>query len=76
MTAFHFWLTLNKHKKSMGNCISMISKHRLLAIEEFMKNKTFFEKGRIRPGPDRLVGGAYTKIHSIKGVPKKEMFAS
>ena len=41
-----------------------------------MRNKTSFEKERIRPGLDRLVGGTYTKIHSIKGVPKKEMLAS
>ena len=40
-----------------------------------MKNKTSFEKGRTRPGLDRLTGGTYTKIHSIKGLSKKEAFA-
>ena len=30
----------------MGNCVSKTSKDRLLALEEFMKNKTSFEKGR------------------------------
>ena len=59
----------------MGNYISRISKDRLFALEEFMKNKTSFEKGRIRPGLDRLTGGTYTKIHSIKGLSKKEAFA-
>ena len=59
----------------MGNYISRISKDRLFALEEFMKNKTCFEKGRIRPGLDRLTGGTYTTIHSIKGLSKKEAFA-
>ena len=36
-----------------------------------MKNKTSFEKGKVRPGLDRLTGGTYTRIHSIKGFPKK-----
>ena len=56
MTAFHFWLTLNKHKKSMGKCIWKINKDHPLALEEFMKNKTSFEKGRIRSGLDGLLG--------------------
>ena len=56
----------------MGNCISKISKDRLLAFEEFMQNKTSFEKGRVRPGLDRLTGGTYTRIHSIKGLSKKK----
>ena len=55
----------------MGNCISKISKDRLLDPKEFMKDKTSFEKGKARPGLDRLTGGTYTKIHSIKGLPKK-----
>ena len=59
----------------MGSCISKISKDRLLALEEFMKNKTSFEKGKARPGLDILTGGAYTRIHSIKGLSKKETFA-
>ena len=59
----------------MGNCISKISKDPLLAFEEFMKNKTFLEKGRIRPSHDRLTGETYTRIHSIKGFSKKETLA-
>ena len=59
----------------MGNCISKISKDCLLVLEEFMKNKTSFERGRARPGLDKLTGGTYTKSHSIKGVPEKETFA-
>ena len=55
----------------MGNCVSKISKDRLLALEEFMKNQTSFEKGNARPGLDRLAGGTYTMIHSIKGLSKK-----
>ena len=58
----------------MGNCISKISKDRLLALEEFMKNKTSFEKGKVRPGLDILTRGTYTRIHSIKGLSKKETF--
>ena len=49
-----------------GNCISKFNKNRLLGLEEFMINKTSFEKGKIRPGLDRLVGGTYARIHSIK----------
>ena len=60
----------------MGNCISKISKDHLLGPEEFMKNKTSFEKGKVRPGPDRHTRGTYTSIHSIKGLSKKEAFAS
>ena len=54
----------------MGNCISRISKDRLLALEEFMKNKTSLEKGKARPGLDIHTGGTYTRIHSIKGFKK------
>ena len=56
----------------MGNCISKSSKDCLLGLEEFMKNKTSFEKGRVRPGLDILTGETYTKIHSIKGFSKKK----
>ena len=49
-----------------GNCISEFNKNRLLGVEEFMKNQASFEKGKIRPGLDRLVGGTYARIHSIK----------
>ena len=53
----------------MGNCISKISKERLFVLEEFMKNKTSFEKEMARSG------GTYMSIHSIKGFSRKEMFA-
>ena len=59
----------------MGNCISKISKDHLLALEDFMKNKTSFEKERVRPALDRFSRGTYTRIHSIKGLSKKESFA-
>ena len=57
----------------MGNCISKINKDRLLDLEEFMKNKTSFEKGKARPGIDRLTGGTYMRIHSIKGLSRKTL---
>ena len=57
----------------MENCISKISKDRLFALEEFMKNKTSFEKGKARPGLDIITGGTYTRIHSIKGFSKKTL---
>ena len=60
----------------MESCISKISKDLLLGLETFMKNKTFFEKGKARPGLDRFTGGTFTRIHSIKGLSKKETFAS
>ena len=50
----------------MGNCISKISKDRLFSLEEFMKNATSFEKGKVSPDFDRLTGGTYTRIHSMK----------
>ena len=55
---FPFLIVLKKRKKtkSMGNCISKISKDRLLDFEEFMKNATSFEKGKLRGGLDRLTG--------------------
>ena len=31
-----------------------------------MKNKTSLEKGKVRPGLDRLTGRTYTRIHSMK----------
>ena len=54
----------------MGNCISEISKDHLLGLEEFMKDKTSFEKGMVKPGLDRLTGGIYTRIHSMKQYSK------
>ena len=59
----------------MENCISMIIKDRILAFEKFMKNKTSFEKGKVKLGLDRLTGVTYTKIYSIKGLSKKEASA-
>ena len=59
----------------MGQSISKISKDHVLDLEEFMKNKASFEKGRVRPGLDRLTGGTYKSIHSIKGLSEKEAFA-
>ena len=57
----------------MGNCISKINKDRLFGLEGFMKDKTSLEKGKIRPGLDRLVGGTYRRIDSIKGLSKKTL---
>ena len=54
----------------MENFLSKTSKD-LLALEEFLKNKTSFEKERVGPGLDRLTRGRYTWIHSIKGLSKK-----
>ena len=54
----------------MGNCISKTSNDRLLGLEEFMKNKTSFEKGKVWPGLDRLTSGTYTRIHSMKKYSK------
>ena len=49
----------------MGTYISEMSKELLLDLEEFMKNATSSEKGKVRPGLDRLTGGTYTRIHSM-----------
>ena len=57
----------------MGNCISKISKDHPFALEEFMKNKTSFEKGRVKAGLDRFSRGKYARIHSIKGHSKKRI---
>ena len=70
---FSFLVGLETNKKKNG--ISKTCKDCLFAFEEFMKNKTSFEKGRVRPGLDRLTGGTYTRIHAIKGLSKKEAFA-
>ena len=56
----------------MENCISKISKDRLLALGEFMKNKTSFEKRKTRPGLDILSGETNTRIHSIKELSRKK----
>ena len=60
----------------MGNCISKISKDHFFAYGEYFKNETSLEKGKIRRGLDMVTGGTYTRIHSIKGLSKKETFAS
>ena len=54
----------------MGSCISVISNDLLLGLEEFMKNATSSEKGKVRPGLDRLTGGPYMRIHSMKKYSK------
>ena len=41
----------------MGKCISKISKDHLLDLEEYLKNKTSFEKRKRRPGLDIIAGG-------------------
>ena len=40
-----------------------------------MKNKTSFEKGKIRPGLDRLTWGTYIRIHFLKDLSKKKTSA-
>ena len=55
----------------MENCISMISKDRFFDPEEYFKNMTFLEKGRVRPGFDIITGGGYRRIHSMSKYSKK-----
>ena len=55
----------------MGNCISKISKYRLLDFEEFMKNDIFFSNGIPRLELDMVTRGRYTGAHSIKKLPEK-----
>ena len=75
VTTFHFdCIEQNVKIKSMGNYISKITKDHFFAFEEEMKNKTFLEKRKIRRGLDIITGGTYTRIHSIKGLSKKEAF--
>ena len=54
----------------MGNCISKINKDHFFAFEEEMKNKTSFEKGRLRRGLNMITGGTYMKLYSIKRYSK------
>ena len=54
----------------MRNCILKISKDRFLDLEEYLKNMTSSEKGRVRPGLDTVTGGGYTRIHSIEKYSK------
>ena len=56
----------------MGNNISRILKDHFLASEEEMKNKTYFEKGRVRRSTDMVTGGTYMKLYSKK---KKEKYS-
>ena len=57
----------------MGNFFSKINKSCRFDLEEFMKNKTSFGKGKARPGLDRLTGGTYMRIHSIIVLLKKTL---
>ena len=50
----------------MGNNISRILKDHFLASEEEMKNKTYFEKRRVRRSTDMVTGGTYMKLYSKK----------
>ena len=50
----------------MGNFISKISKDHFTVFEEEAKNKTFFQKGRVRSGIDMVTGGTYIKLYYIK----------
>ena len=50
----------------MANNISRILKDHFLTSEEGMKNKTYFEKGRVRRGTDMVTGGTYMKLYSKK----------
>ena len=56
----------------MGNCISKILKDHFFAFEEGMKNKTSFEKGRVRRGLDMvtITSRTYMKLYSIKKYSK------
>ena len=57
----------------MGNNISRILKDHFLASEVGMKNKTYFEKGRVRRSTDMVTGGTYMKLYSKK---KRKVFKS
>ena len=50
----------------MGNCISKAGKDHFFALEEEMKNKTFFEKEMARHGLDTVTGGTKMKLYSIR----------
>ena len=75
---FPFLIVLNKRKnKSMGNCISKISKDRFFDFEEDMKNVILFLKGKIRISPEwgGIRGITYTRAHSIKKLSEKMTLA-
>ena len=63
-------LEKNVRNKGMENCISKISKNLILNLEEYFKNKTSFEKGKIRRGLDIIIGGGYTRIDSMSKYSK------
>ena len=54
----------------MGNHISKTNKDHFFGFEEGMKNKTSFEKGRVRRGLDMFTGGTYMKLYSMKKYSK------
>ena len=54
----------------MGNCISKILKDHFFAFEKGMKNKTSFEKGRVRRGLDMVTSRTYIKLYSTKKYSK------
>ena len=54
----------------MGNCLSKINKGLCLNLEEYSKNKTSLEKGKIRRDLDIITGGGYTRIHSMSKYSK------
>ena len=60
----------------MGSCLSTISKDRLLGLEEFMKNATSLEKGKVRPSLDRLKRGDIYEDPFHKGTFKKRNVCS
>ena len=49
----------------MGKCLLKINKDLFLNLEEYFKNKTSLEKGKIRRGLDIVTRGGYTRIHSM-----------
>ena len=57
----------------MGNCISKINKDYLLDLKQYFKNKASFGKGRVRSVFDIIIGGGYTRIHSIEKTYSKTL---
>ena len=54
----------------MGKCLLKINKDLFLNLEEYFKNKTSLEKGKIRRGLDIVTSGGYTRIHSMSKYSK------
>ena len=67
---FPFLVDFETNIKNMVNCISRTSKDHFFANKEGMKNKTSFEKGKVRHGLDMVAGGTYMKLYSIKKYSK------